>query len=122
MWLARARKFASVSLAVAPLATPSTFVLSAALIKPAALVVAFECEWLVADLASSAVCRPVTVEIACSPVWLARARKFASVSLAVAPVAIPFNFVLSAADIEPGAEVEAASSDTSSPVFRSGSE
>ena len=39
------------------------------------------------------VASPVIVPAACVPVWLARALRFASVSFAVAEVAIPDSFI-----------------------------
>ena len=60
-----------------------------------------------ASLPSSAVCRPLTVLMAWVPVCVARSRSWASVALAVAPVAMPSSLVLSAAAMKPAALVVA---------------
>ena len=82
-------------LAVAPVAIPFNLVLSAALIEPAAEVVAAEIEITGAAPPLEAIgavpVTPVTVPV-----------------FAVAPVAIPSNLLLSAALIDPAAEVVAA--------------
>jgi hypothetical protein len=81
--------------AVAPVAIPSSLVLSAALIEPAAEVVA-------ADIEIAGAVPPLET-IGAVPVTPVTVPAFA-----VAPVAIPSSLVLSAALIEPAAEVVAA--------------
>ena len=83
-------------LAVAPVATPSSFVLSAPLIEPAALVVA-------AVIEMAGVVVPVATWIGAVPVVLVTVPRFA-----VAPVATPASLVKSAALIEPGVDPVAA--------------
>ena len=63
---------------------------------------------VVPTLKTAAPPRPVMVDAAWVPVWLALASKVASELFEVAAVAIPSSFVLSVADIEPAALVEAA--------------
>ncbi|MCY1167379.1 hypothetical protein D9M73_73400 [compost metagenome] len=63
----------------------------------------------VSTTASAAAAKSLIVAASCVPVWFARASSVASVLLAVAPVATPFSFALSAADIDPAAPVVAGS-------------
>ncbi|MNC72912.1 hypothetical protein D3C87_1654780 [compost metagenome] len=56
---------------------------------------------------SNAICRSVTVLIACVPVWLARPSRVASLLFAVAPLAMPSSLSLSAAAMNPATLVVA---------------
>jgi hypothetical protein len=86
--------------AVAPVAIPSSLVLSAADIAPAADTVALEIE-------TEGVLVPVATWIGATPVTLVTVPV-----LAVAPLAMPSNLSLSAADMEPAAAVVAAEIET----------